>query len=189
MLHSLARIIFGNTFTPCNIYMMVRGHSLNLPLRIFALVTIWKLLDWTVDTHRLSRSTWCGVIQQCCKWVVQWSPKSTRILCDETPLRSPWYTPGWLELIPPWRDPWRQLQMVSGSSAATLVLFIFSIVCVIYPFSFLALLPYLGRKRIYINLTTAPIIAIAILWAAQCLGPSVVSVVSMLHTWSDDSNL
>lgn len=64
--------------------------------------------------------------------------------------------------------------MVSGSSVATLVLFIFSIVCVIYPFSFLALLPYLGRKRIYINLTTAPIIAIAILWAAQCLGPSVI---------------
>lgn len=64
--------------------------------------------------------------------------------------------------------------MVSGSSVATLVLFIFSIVCVIYPFSFLVLLPYLGRKRIYVNLTTAPIIAIAILWAAQCLGPSVI---------------
>jgi hypothetical protein len=78
--------------------------------------------------------------------------------------------------------------MVSGSSVATLVLFIFSIVFVIYPFSFLVPLPYLGRKRIYINLTTAPIIAIAILWAAQCLGPNVVSIVSILHTQIGDSD-
>ncbi|KIM43422.1 hypothetical protein M413DRAFT_443363 [Hebeloma cylindrosporum] len=61
--------------------------------------------------------------------------------------------------------------MVSGSAIGTLVVFILSIICVIYPFSFPILLPYLGRKRIHINLTTAPIIAILVLWAAQCLGP------------------
>ncbi|KAJ3512651.1 hypothetical protein NLJ89_g3407 [Agrocybe chaxingu] len=60
--------------------------------------------------------------------------------------------------------------MVSGSAIATLVVFILSIICVIYPFSLPILLPYLGRKRIHINLTTAPIIAILVLWAAQCLG-------------------
>ncbi|KAF8154813.1 hypothetical protein B0H34DRAFT_718013 [Crassisporium funariophilum] len=64
--------------------------------------------------------------------------------------------------------------MVSGSSIATLVVFILSIVFVIYPFSFPLFLPYLGRKRIHINLTTAPIIAILVLWAAQCLGPGVI---------------
>jgi hypothetical protein len=31
-------------------------------------------------------------------------------------------------------------------------------------------LPLIGRTRITINLTTAPIIAILILWAAQCIG-------------------
>lgn len=62
--------------------------------------------------------------------------------------------------------------MVSGSSIATLVVFIISIIFVIYPVSFPILLPYLGKKPIPINLTTAPILAIAILWAAQCLGPS-----------------
>ncbi|CAA7262487.1 unnamed protein product [Cyclocybe aegerita] len=61
--------------------------------------------------------------------------------------------------------------MVSGSAIATLVVFILSIICVIYPFSLPIFLPYLGRKRIYINLTTAPILAILVLWAAQCLGP------------------
>ncbi|KAF8178470.1 hypothetical protein BJ912DRAFT_856074 [Pholiota molesta] len=64
--------------------------------------------------------------------------------------------------------------MVSGSAIGTLVVFILSIICVIHPFSFPILLPVLGRKRIHLNLTTAPIIAILILWAAQCLGPSVI---------------
>jgi len=65
--------------------------------------------------------------------------------------------------------------MVSGSAIGTLVVFILSIACVIYPFSFPILLPYLGRKKVHVNLTTAPIIAILVLWAAQCLGPRNVS--------------
>ena len=64
---------------------------------------------------------------------------------------------------------------LSGQAIATLVVFIISIVFVIYPVHFPITLPYLGRRRIYINLTTAPIIAILVLWAAQCLGPRVVS--------------
>ncbi|GLB41161.1 putative arsenical pump membrane protein [Lyophyllum shimeji] len=55
---------------------------------------------------------------------------------------------------------------------ATLVVFVISIFFVIYPVSISIRLPYIGKKRIPINLTTAPILAIAILWAAQCLGPS-----------------
>jgi len=54
--------------------------------------------------------------------------------------------------------------MVSGSAIATLVVFLLSIVCVIRPFS----IPIFGYK-FPINLTTAPIIAILVLWAAQCL--------------------
>ncbi|KDR73123.1 hypothetical protein GALMADRAFT_142272 [Galerina marginata CBS 339.88] len=65
--------------------------------------------------------------------------------------------------------------MVSGPAIATLVVFILSIICVIHSFSFTVPLPlpYLGlrRTRIHLNLTTAPIIAILVLWAAQCLGP------------------
>lgn len=60
--------------------------------------------------------------------------------------------------------------MVSGSAIATLVLFILSIILVIQPVAIP--IPFLRRKRHFpFNLTTAPIIAIAILWAAQCLGP------------------
>ena len=66
---------------------------------------------------------------------------------------------------------------ISGQAIATLIIFIISIVFVIYPVSFPVTLPYLGRKRIYINLTTAPIVAILVLWAAQCLGPRVVSAI------------
>ena len=54
--------------------------------------------------------------------------------------------------------------MVSGSAIGTLAVFILSIFCVIRPFS----IPIFGRK-FPINLTTAPIIAILVLWAAQCL--------------------
>ncbi|KAJ7148656.1 hypothetical protein C8R43DRAFT_513606 [Mycena crocata] len=62
--------------------------------------------------------------------------------------------------------------MITGFSIATLVVFIFSIALVITPLSIPIRLPYIGHKRILLNLTTAPILAIAILWAAQCLGPS-----------------
>jgi Na+/H+ antiporter NhaD/arsenite permease-like protein len=61
--------------------------------------------------------------------------------------------------------------MITGYSVATLVVFIISIGFVIYPVS----IPTPRRiPRIPINLTTAPIIAIAILWAAQCLDPAVI---------------
>ncbi|KAJ6535927.1 hypothetical protein DFH09DRAFT_1179172 [Mycena vulgaris] len=62
--------------------------------------------------------------------------------------------------------------MISGSSIATLVIFICSIAFVIHPLPVPIRLPYIGHKRVQLNLTTAPILAIAILWAAQCLGPS-----------------
>lgn len=61
--------------------------------------------------------------------------------------------------------------MVSDRAIATLVIFILSIIFVIYPVSIPIRLPHLGKRRIHINLTTAPILAIAILWASQCLGP------------------
>lgn len=79
--------------------------------------------------------------------------------------------------------------MVSGSAIGTLVVFILSIICVIYPFSFPILLPYLGRKRIHIDLTTAPIIAILVLWAAQCLGPGEVSSCPLSYSVSPKSYL
>lgn len=61
--------------------------------------------------------------------------------------------------------------MVSGSAIATLVLFVVSIILVIRPVEIP--IPFLARKRSFpLNLTTAPIIIIAILWAAQCLGPT-----------------
>jgi Na+/H+ antiporter NhaD/arsenite permease-like protein len=66
--------------------------------------------------------------------------------------------------------------MITRYSIATLVVFIISITLVIVPIR----IPLRIRKdpqtyiNIRINLTTAPILAIAILWAAQCLGPSVI---------------
>ncbi|KAJ7025540.1 hypothetical protein C8F04DRAFT_1126218 [Mycena alexandri] len=62
--------------------------------------------------------------------------------------------------------------MITGFSIATLVIFVCSIAFVIYPLSLPIRLPFIGKKRAQLNLTTAPILAIAILWAAQCLGPS-----------------
>jgi len=61
--------------------------------------------------------------------------------------------------------------MITGSSIATLVVFILSIGFVIYPVT----IPRRGRfPGFSINLTTAPIIAILILWAAQCIDPTVI---------------
>uniref|UniRef100_A0A0W0EVF1 Citrate transporter-like domain-containing protein n=2 Tax=Moniliophthora roreri TaxID=221103 RepID=A0A0W0EVF1_MONRR len=62
--------------------------------------------------------------------------------------------------------------MISRFSIVTLVFFIISIILVIHPFSFPIRLPYIGRRRVSLNLTTAPILTIALLWAAQCLGPT-----------------
>lgn len=61
--------------------------------------------------------------------------------------------------------------MLDGFSIATIVVFILSIFFVIVPVHIP--LP-LTRCRISVNLTTAPIAAIAILWASRCLGPSVI---------------
>jgi len=82
------------------------------------------------------------------------------------------------------------MSTINGKSIGTLIVFIFSIIFVIQPVSIPLKFPnwrrgkksYIGdekekrRKTIKIplNLTTAPIIAIAILWAAQCLGPSAI---------------
>lgn len=60
--------------------------------------------------------------------------------------------------------------MLTRFSIVTLIIFILSITFVIFPVSFHVRLPRLGKRRIPINLATAPIIAIAILWASQCLG-------------------
>ncbi|KAJ7481616.1 hypothetical protein FB451DRAFT_1236608 [Mycena latifolia] len=56
---------------------------------------------------------------------------------------------------------------VTRFSVVTLVIFVLSIFFVIYPVEF-----RIRRRRIPLNLTTAPILAIAILWASQCLGPT-----------------
>ncbi|KAJ3561049.1 hypothetical protein NP233_g10436 [Leucocoprinus birnbaumii] len=56
-------------------------------------------------------------------------------------------------------------------SIVTLIFFFLSTVFVIVPIKIPIRLPYLGRRNIPINLNTAPILAIAILWASQCLGP------------------
>jgi Na+/H+ antiporter NhaD/arsenite permease-like protein len=63
--------------------------------------------------------------------------------------------------------------MPGGHAITTLVIFIISIFFVIVPVR----IPLPSRRfptHIPINLTTAPIAAILILWAAQCLGPSVI---------------
>ncbi|KAF8516399.1 hypothetical protein JB92DRAFT_2810381 [Gautieria morchelliformis] len=64
--------------------------------------------------------------------------------------------------------------MVTGKSIATLVVFIISIIFVIQPVHVPVRLPHLGRRKIPVTLTTAPIVAIAILWASQCIDPAVI---------------
>ncbi|KAF8653641.1 hypothetical protein AX16_003793 [Volvariella volvacea WC 439] len=61
--------------------------------------------------------------------------------------------------------------MVSRFAIVTLVFFFLSTIFVIHPVSFYVPIPRLGRKKIPIDLLTAPILAIAILWASQCIGP------------------
>jgi len=61
--------------------------------------------------------------------------------------------------------------MTIGAPAwATLALFFISIVFVIRPVSFHVRIPVIGRTKITIGLMASPLICIAILWAAQCLG-------------------
>ena len=61
--------------------------------------------------------------------------------------------------------------MTSGYAIATLVVFIISIFFVIRPVSIPTPHPI---PRIPLNLTTAPILAILLLWAAQCIDPAVI---------------
>ncbi|KAN0082756.1 hypothetical protein V8E55_008551 [Tylopilus felleus] len=61
--------------------------------------------------------------------------------------------------------------MTSQRAIVTLVVFIISTVFIICPISIPTPRPL---PRISINLTTAPILAIALLWAAQCLDPTVI---------------
>ncbi|KAH0579218.1 hypothetical protein H2248_003368, partial [Termitomyces sp. 'cryptogamus'] len=58
--------------------------------------------------------------------------------------------------------------MITGYSMATLVIFMISITSVI----FLVYIPLRASIQTPANLTTAPIFAIGVLWAARCLGPS-----------------
>ena len=72
--------------------------------------------------------------------------------------------------------------MVSGRAIATLILFILSIINVIRPVE----IP-LGRNRHFpLNLLTAPIIVIAILWASQCLGATTVGLTLPWRCLSND---
>ena len=84
-----------------------------------------------------------------------------------------------LEPKPDWLSDWlleaSQLPLMSeinGFAIATFLIFFLSTIFVIQPLSFHVSLPFIGRTRITIGLTTAPIIAILILWAAQCIGPT-----------------
>jgi Na+/H+ antiporter NhaD/arsenite permease-like protein len=63
------------------------------------------------------------------------------------------------------------MSTITGKSIATLIIFFLSIIFVIHAVEIR--LPFFRRSpAIRLNLTTAPIIAIAILWASQCLGPT-----------------
>ncbi|KAL4080149.1 hypothetical protein V8B97DRAFT_2020839 [Scleroderma yunnanense] len=62
--------------------------------------------------------------------------------------------------------------MTNGYSIATLVVFILSIAFVIHPIKIPTRIS--SVPHIPLNLTTAPILAIAILWAAQCINPTVI---------------
>lgn len=57
-------------------------------------------------------------------------------------------------------------------SIVTLVFFFVETFFVIQPVKIHIRIPKLGRYRIPIDLNTAPILTIAILWASQCLGPT-----------------
>ncbi|KAJ2914963.1 hypothetical protein MD484_g5460, partial [Candolleomyces efflorescens] len=60
--------------------------------------------------------------------------------------------------------------MITRFSIVTLILFFISTIFVIQSLSFHVSVPLLGRRKVTIGLMTAPIMAIAILWASQCLG-------------------
>ena len=61
---------------------------------------------------------------------------------------------------------------INGFAIATFLIFFLSTIFVIQPLSFHVPLPFIGRTRVTIDFMTAPILAILILWAAQCIGPT-----------------
>ena len=61
---------------------------------------------------------------------------------------------------------------INGFAIATFLIFFLSTIFVIQPLSFHVSLPFIGRTRVTNDFMTAPIIAILILWAAQCIGPT-----------------
>ena len=61
------------------------------------------------------------------------------------------------------------MSKIDSFAIVTLVFFLVSTFFVIQPFSFHIPFPVLKRVRITIGLMTAPIIAIIILWASQCI--------------------
>ena len=79
-------------------------------------------------------------------------------------------------------------------SIVTLVFFFLSTVFVIQPLKIpirlpYIRLPYLRQRHVPIDLHTAPILAIAILWASQCLGPQqirdgIIGTGMNLNIWS-----
>ena len=77
---------------------------------------------------------------------------------------------------------------VDRFSVVTLVFFFLSTIFVIQPIKIPIYLPFLRPRYIPIDLNTAPILAIAILWASQCLGPEqirdgIVGTGADLHIW------
>ena len=60
--------------------------------------------------------------------------------------------------------------MTTRFAIVTLIFFFLSTIFVIHPLSFHVPFPVVGRRKVTIGLMTAPIMAIAILWASQCLG-------------------
>ena len=67
---------------------------------------------------------------------------------------------------------WSRNSMVNRFSIVTLVIFFLSAGFVIRPVSITSVTIWKKKRRLWLSLNTAPIIAIAILWASQCLGPT-----------------
>jgi len=59
---------------------------------------------------------------------------------------------------------------INSYSIVTLVFFFLSTIFVIRPLSFHVRLPVIRRTRITLGVMSAPILAIIILWASQCIG-------------------
>ncbi|RXW15915.1 hypothetical protein EST38_g9935 [Candolleomyces aberdarensis] len=60
--------------------------------------------------------------------------------------------------------------MVTPFAIVTFIFFLLSGIFVIRSLSFHVRLPFVGERKVTVGLKSAPIIAIAILWASQCLG-------------------